>query len=234
MKRLQKTKKQLKAVEVLKLLKGTSTYEELEEKTGLSTVDLSRYVNGRVLPGIDRAEKIIESFDRSSLEDEIDRRISFEEGYVDHSRVIYSTRILREIAATVGEIFEGSPDKILTAASDGIPLGTHIADFYDVDCVYAKKKKESGVREFIEASTRTGSGATLLYYLPRWSLEKNEKILMVDDIIRTGHTCDVLYQLIEKAGSNLFGVFSLFTFENMDEKLREKFDCNVESLMSFE
>lgn len=234
MKRFEKTKIQLEAVEFLRLLKEKHTYKELESITGLSTVDLNRYVAGRVLPGLERAKEIIETGGEKFLKKEIQKRISFDDGYVDHSDVIYSTRILRHAGAIVAERFEGSPDKAFTAASDGIPLAAHIADFYDIGCIYAKRTKESGVKEFIEASTRLDSGATLLYYLPQSSISKGEEVLLVDDIARTGHTYKVLAKIVEKANAKLFGVFSLFSFANIDKKLNEELSCKVESFLSFD
>jgi len=50
MNRAEKAALQLRAVDVLRMLKETRTYDELAETTELPAGDLNRYVNGHVLP----------------------------------------------------------------------------------------------------------------------------------------------------------------------------------------
>lgn len=234
MDRFEKVKIQLKAVEFIRLLKEKHTYKELESETGLSTADLNRYVTGKVLPSYERSKELIKTVGEDFLKDEIRKRITFDEGYVNHTDVIFSTKVLRLLPGIVAEKFDGKPDKVFTAASDGIPVASYTADFYDVNFVYAKRSKETGIKDFIEASTRLDSGATLLYYLPKGSISKGEEVLLVDDIVRTGHTYKVLSKIVEKADAKIFGIFSLFSFENIEKELEEQYDCRVDSLLSFE
>ena len=67
MNRAEKAALQLQAVDVLRTLKETRTYEELAEETGLPAGDLNRYVNGHVLPGVDRAEAVVSGVGRETL-----------------------------------------------------------------------------------------------------------------------------------------------------------------------
>ncbi len=233
--RFNKVKLQVEAVEFLRLLKAERTYAELNRLTGLSITDLNRYVNGKVLPGTERAEKIIGELGKNLVIDEIKRRINRDESdYIDHSKVVFSTGILKRIPPVVGTLFEGRPNVVLTAAADGIPIATHIADFYDVDCAYAKKEKETGVRNFVESSSVMNSGRTVTYYLPEGSVDEGQKVFVVDDLMRTGHTQKILSNIAKKAGGNLLGIFSIFSFGDVSKKLEKELECQVESLIGLD
>ena len=71
MNRAEKATLQLQAVAVLRMLKETRTYDELAEVTGLPAGDLNRYVNGHVLPSVDRAEDIVGGVGRDELATEL-------------------------------------------------------------------------------------------------------------------------------------------------------------------
>ena len=63
MNRAEKAALQLQAVDVLRTLKETRTYDELADLTDLPAGDLNRYVNGHVLPGVERARQVVEGVD---------------------------------------------------------------------------------------------------------------------------------------------------------------------------
>ena len=142
--------------------------------------------------------------------------------------------MLKRIPPVVGAIFEGKPDVVLTAAADGIPVASHIADFYDVDCTYAKKEKETGVRSFVESSSIMDSGRTVTYYLPEGFISEGEKIFVVDDLMRTGHTQRILCDIARKSGAEPFGVFALFSFGKVEKELEKEVGCPVEALIGFD
>jgi len=99
MNRAEKAALQLQAVAVLRMLKDSRTYEELSTVTGLPAGDLNRYVNGHVLPGVDRARDVVEGIGRNALADELGRRVSFDdEGYVDNSAVVFDQSFLDLVA----------------------------------------------------------------------------------------------------------------------------------------
>lgn len=87
MNRAEKAALQLRAVDVLRMLKETRTYDELAETTGLPAGDLNRYVNGHVLPGTERAREVVEELGRDALAAELDERIR-----VDHEATSITAR----------------------------------------------------------------------------------------------------------------------------------------------
>src|SRR6056297_348125 len=87
MNRAEKAALQLRAVRVLRTRKRTRTYDQLSAETGLPAGDLNRYVNGHVLPGVERARAVVADVGRELLEEEFAARIETDaEGYVDNTR----------------------------------------------------------------------------------------------------------------------------------------------------
>jgi adenine phosphoribosyltransferase len=237
MNRAEKATLQLQAVAVLRMLKETRTYDELAETTGLPPGDLNRYVNGHVLPGTDRARAVVEGVGREALAAELEARVGFDdEGYVDNSAVVFDQPFLNLVAPVAAESFSlESPDVVLTAATDGITLGSAMASYFDARLAYAKKSKETAVEEFIESRQRLTSGIELTYYLPESAVEASESVLVVDDLIRSGETQELLLDIASQAGATVTGVFALIAVgEEGTSRASELTDAPVAALTVFE
>ncbi len=237
MNRAEKAALQLQAVAVLRMLKQTRTYDELSAVTGLPAGDLNRYVNGHVLPGADRAREVVDGIGRDALADELESRITFDdEGYVDNSGVVFDQSFLDLVAPVAADSFAfDRPDVVLTAATDGITLGAAMASYFDANLAYAKKSKETAVEDFIEARQRLASGIELTYYLPARALSANDRVLIVDDLIRSGETQELLLDIAEQADTEVAGVFALIAVgdEGIDRAKRMT-DAPVGALSRFE
>lgn len=237
MNRAEKAALQLQAVAVLRMLKETRTYDELAALTGLPAGDLNRYVNGHVLPGLERAREVVEGVGREALADELESRVSLDdEGYVDNSAVVFDQSFLDLVAPVAANAlgFE-RPDVVLTAATDGITLGAAMASYFDARLAYAKKSKETAVEEFIESRQRLASGIELTYYLPAKALAPGQRVLVVDDLIRSGETQELLLDIAHQAEADVTGVFTLIAVgtEGID-RAKELTDAPVGALTSFE
>ena len=237
MNRAEKATLQLQAVAVLRMLKETRTYDELAEVTALPAGDLNRYVNGHVLPSVDRAQEIVNGVGRDELAAELKSRIRIDsEGYVDNSGVVFDQSFLDLVAPVSAESlgFE-RPDVVLTAATDGITLGAAMASYFDARIAYAKKSKETAVEEFIESRQRLQSGIELTYYLPASAIGTGESVLVVDDLIRSGETQELLLDIAERADADVVGVFALIAAgEEGLERARHLTDAPVGALTTFE
>ena len=211
MNRAEKAALQLQAVSVLRTLKETRTYDELAAETGLPAGDLNRYVNGHVLPSADRAREVVTEIGESALRDELDARVTRDsEGYVDNSGVVFDQSFLDLVPPVAAETYDyDRPDVVLTAATDGITLASSLASYFDARCAYAKKSKETAVEHFIEARQRLASGIELTYYLPASALNEGDTVLVVDDLIRSGETQELLLDIAEEANADVAGVFAL-------------------------
>ena len=237
MNRAEKAALQLQAVAVLRVLKQTRTYDELSALTGLPAGDLTRDVNGHVLPGTERARELVRETGREALADELVARVEFDaEGYVDNSGVVFDQSFLDLVAPVAAETFGfETPDVVLTAATDGITLGAAMASFFDARLAYAKKSKETAVEEFIESRQRLASGIELTYYLPARAVNAGDSVLVVDDLIRSGETQELLLDIALQADADVTGVFALIAVgdEGM-ARARERADAPVGALQTFE
>jgi adenine phosphoribosyltransferase len=237
MNRAEKAALQLQAVAVLRMLKETRTYDELAALTSLPAGDLNRYVNGHVLPGVERAREVVEGVGRDALATELEARVEFDdEGYVDNSGVVFDQSFLDLVAPVAANTlgFE-RPDVVLTAATDGITLGAAMASYFDARVAYAKKSKETAVEEFIESRQRLASGIELTYYLPSRALTSGEKVLVVDDLIRSGETQELLLDIAMQADADVTGVFALIAVGNEGiDRAKELTDAPVGALTSFD
>ncbi|MFB6157710.1 MAG: phosphoribosyltransferase family protein [Haloferacaceae archaeon] len=237
MNRAEKATLQLRAVAVLRTLKETRTYDELAAETGLPAGDLNRYVNGHVLPGVDRAREVVEGVGREALVAELEARVDVdEEGYVDNSGVVFDQLLLDLVAPVAAETagFE-TPDVVLTAATDGITLGAALASYFGARVAYAKKSKETAVEEFVESRQRLASGIELTYYLPANAVDADERVLVVDDLIRSGETQELLLDIAGRADADVVGVFALIAVGDEGvERARDRTDAPVEALVRFD
>ncbi|MDZ7850193.1 MAG: phosphoribosyltransferase family protein [Halodesulfurarchaeum sp.] len=237
MNRAEKATLQLRALSVLRSLKETRTYDELAAETGLPAGDLNRYVNGHVLPGVTRARRIVGEFGREAVETELAERVERDaDGYVDNSAIVFDQPLLDLVGPIVAEAFDFErPDVVLTAATDGITLAASLASHYGARCVYAKKSKETAVEDFIEARNRLESGIEITYYLPSSAVDSGDAVLVVDDLIRSGETQELLLDVVETAGARAVGVFTLIAVgEDGVERARAHTDAPVETLVELD
>ena len=237
MNRAERATLQLRAAAVLGMLKETRTYDELAALTGLSPGDLNRYVNGHVLPSVERAREIVDGVGREVLANELEARIRLDdEGYVDNTDVVFDQPLLDLVAPVAAEAFGFErPDVVLTAATDGITLAAAMASHFDARSAYAKKSKETAVEEFVEARQRLQSGIELTYYLPASAIEPDETVLIVDDLIRSGETQELLLDIAERAGGDVGGVFALIAAgEEGVERARERTGAAVGALATLD
>ena len=229
-------KLRLMTIELLRTAKykRNITYRELSSKTGLPVTVLSRYAKGHVLPNIERTKQLWKILNKIvGLERELRRRIRFnEEGYFDNTEFIGDVSLLRQASDRALARFAGKRvTKVLTAAVDGIPLATMVADSLGVDLVIAKRNKEVGVKNFLEETyALSDSGVTLTLYVPRIAIKKKDSVLIVDDMVKTGDTQVALVNIVRKIRAEISGVFSLIAVgDKWKEKLnlREKVPVEV-------
>lgn len=206
-------KLRLMTIELLRTAKRQHTYRELSAKTGLPVTVLSRYAKGHVLPNITRAHQLWKTLRKMvGLEVELRRKISFNsDGYFDNTEIISDYNILRQAAHHALATFAGKRvTKVLTAAVDGIPLATMVANQLGINLVIAKWNKEVGVPAFLEETyVLSNSGFTMTLYIPKGSIKRRDSVLIVDDMIKSGETQNALINLVRKAKGEISGIFTL-------------------------
>jgi len=226
----------LVTVELLRTAKKRYTYRQLSEETNLPVTVLSRYAKGHVLPNSERARELWTTLSKMvGLGTELHRRIKFNsDGYFDNTSIVGDINILRQAANYALAKFAGRRvTKVLTAAVDGVPLATMVANCLGVDLVVAKPNKEVGVPSFLEETyVLNNSGVTMTLYMPKGRIKRRDSVLVVDDTIKSGDTQAALVELVYKARAELSGVFSMIAMGNAwDKKLGLPGNCPVEILL---
>lgn len=228
-------KLRLMTIELLRTAKykRNITYRELASKTGLPVTVLSRYAKGHVLPNTARAKQLWKVLSKLvGLETELRSRIKFDEdGYFDNTEIVGDFNILQQAANHALANFAGKRvTKVLSAAVDGIPLATMVANALGVNLVVAKRNKEVGVKAFLEETyVLRGSGVTMTVYIPKEAIKKRDSVLVVDDMIKTGETQAALVTLVRKAKAEMSGLFSLIAVgEEWKRVLKLSGECPVE------
>jgi adenine phosphoribosyltransferase len=87
----------------------------------------------------------------------------------------------------------------------------------------------------VEARDRLESGIELTYYLPRAALDEGDRVLVVDDLVRSGETQTLLLDIADRAGATVVGVAALIAAG--DEGLaraRDRVDAPVAALVALD
>ena len=235
MSQIEAVKEKLRVIRVLRLLKKNYTYEELSRITGLPITVLNRYVRGKVLPSTQRTRELIKILSPYvNLEEEVKRRIIFDKhGLFDNLKILSDNDLMNLIAESIASKYRDKKiDKILTAATDGIPLAIHIGNELGVDVVYAKKKREVGVEKFYEVNyVSSSSGSVMTLYLPHWAIKKGENILIVDDVVRSGETQKALLEMCKQANTTPVGMFFLISVGSVIDRIKEEYKIPVDAMI---
>lgn len=223
--RYENLKKQIRAVEFLRLTKGDCSYMELMRLTGIPITVLNRYVKGHILPSPDRATAILEKLEKGyDVNRHIMDKVAFDKGgFLDNTKIVGDTLLLRYIADHVVQKLAGRRvSKVLTVAVDGIPLAVHIAAAFGVPFLYAKKEKEIGVTNFLEETyTVSKAGMQISLYIPKGGIERRDSVLITDDVVRSGEQLKALVNLARKSGAEISAVFVLIA---VGEKWKKEID----------
>ena len=216
--RVRELKYRMMITDLLKVASESHTYQELSDLLGLSPPILSRYMRGHVLPSYSRAQGLYEKLMKiTNIRDELKKRINFDdEGYFDNTPLVSEITWLKIMSNYALEKFAGRRvTKILTAAVDGIPVSTLVANLLEVDLVVAKNSKEVGINEFLEATyIPRGSAIRQTLYIPRNMIRKRDSVLIIDDVVRTGETVKALVDLVTNQRADIAGIYILVTVGN--------------------
>ena len=226
-------KLRLMTIELLRTAKKQYTYRELSAKTDLPVTVLSRYAKGHVLPNAARAKQLWNILTKLvGLEAELHRIIRFnEDGYFDNTWIVGDFNILKQAAHHALATFAGKRvTKVLTAAVDGIPLATMVANSLGVNLAIAKRNKEVGVPAFLEETyVLRDSGVTMTLYLPKNAIKRRDSVLVVDDMIKTGETQVALVNLVQKAKAEVSGIYSLIAIgDEWQKRIKLPKRCSVQ------
>jgi len=213
--RVRELKYRMMITDLLKVAAESHTYQELSDILGLSPPILSRYMRGHVLPSYSRAQGLYEKLmEITNIRDELKKRINFDEdGYFDNTPLVSEITWLKIMSNYALEKFAGRRvTKILTAAVDGIPVSTLVANLLEVDLIVAKATKEVGIEAFVEETyIPKGSAIRQSLYVSKQAIKKRDSILIIDDVVRTGETVKALVDMVVNLRADIAGIYVLVT-----------------------
>lgn len=202
-------KNRLLAVEILKELKSIYTYKQLSEIFNIQESLLCRYVNGNTIPSDVQSLEILNKIKNKIFLSELFlKKIKiYEDGYVDLSELLLFPNLLKLLL----EIYLYSirnisnVTKIFSIASNGIPFATIVSMILNKPLLIAKKHKDSIHLEYYEESIKETDSVVNNLYIRKDLLSKNDKILIIDDVIKSGKTLNSSIKLIKKANADVLG-----------------------------
>jgi adenine phosphoribosyltransferase len=213
--RVRELKYRMMITDLLKVASESHTYQELSDFLGLSPPILSRYMRGHVLPSYSRAQGLYDKLmEITDIREELKKRINFDEdGYFDNTPLVSEITWLKIMSNYALEKFAGRRvTKVLTAAVDGIPVSSLVANLLEVDLLIAKSTKEVGINDFVEETyIPKGSAIRQSLYVPKQSIRKRDSILIIDDVVRTGETVKALVDMVVNQRADIAGIYVLVT-----------------------
>lgn len=217
--RLAKVNEQLEAVDLINMVRSiyNLSYRELSQILDIPESILCRYANGDLLPSLNTVDIIKDRLKvMLNLTEVLRRSITVKDGFIDLNNILFNPYILKLYQRRVLEVFSGlSINKVLTAATDGIPLSVMASYALNAGLAIAKQYKDVASEEFYEVSYVTISPPRRVsLYLPKQLLGLGDEVLIVDDIVRTGKTLDALIKMIRDAGARLAGISVLISMDN--------------------
>ncbi len=213
-------------IEILSSLKKFFRFKELENILGITIPTLWRYIHGDIKPSIDRSRQMLMRLLNHDMINTIKERVikMVDDGIVDVYSLAYNIDVLT-IASIDAMLWAQNSGytAIATVETDGIPLATLIAKRLNTKLITIKRKKEIGFERFVETSYVTLSPPEVVtLYIPDGVIDYGEKILVVDDLVRSGRTSSAVFELIRKAGGRATGFYALIgigsTWRNVLER----------------
>jgi len=208
----------LMTLNLLKMaFKSFDTLESMKDYLAKSNVEvsianLSRYINGKALPKSKLKGEILKVLVGNkdiglTIKDLIDSHIrewtdSLGNTAVNNTYLLNDSKTLKAILflAIQQGIIPRDVDKIITAEVDGIPVALTLAHLLNIDCIYARRKKPLGTTECIAEDIQSmTSGRIETIYLPEKFIKHDERVLIVDDVIRSGSTQKALVELVRRS-----------------------------------
>ncbi len=123
-------------------------------------------------------------------------------------------------------------DKVSAIESRGFIFASAVSYLIKKPLVLLRKKnKLPAERHSVDFQLEYGEATIEVH---KDSINKNEKILVIDDLIATGGTAEAAAKLIEMSGGSVAGfIFVINLFDLPGKKLLEKKSYFIESLIDF-
>lgn len=219
--------------ELLMMARDTYGLGQISAHTGIAPSTLSRYLHGRIVPMRDRLEELIKVLERMiDIEKLVQTKIKFDKkGYLNNQWIISDIKLLKFLALRSSARYNRKVDVVLSPATDGIPYATLMADYLQTRLVIAKDKREVGVPKQVEASVVNEDGSMKTLYITRGLIRKDYRVLIVDDVIRTGYTHETIINLVRKVGAQPISIHVIIAIGDKWRYLKDKYNVDIDAIV---
>jgi len=129
------------------------------------------------------------------------------DGFLNHN---IDVALINEMGREFARLFAGlGINKILTIEASGIGIACIVAQYFEgADVLFAKKYQTKNLdQETYSASvTSFTHGRDYIIRVSKNHLNSDDRILIIDDFLATGHAIFGLMDLVKQAGADLCGV----------------------------
>jgi len=208
-------RERLLAIDILRELKRTYTYKELSRIFGLQESLLCRYVNGTTVPSEQQARELLSwTTNRDFLQKFFKDKIKiYPDSFIDTSELLHYPSLLRLAMEPILSKF-GRVDKVFSIATNGVPFATMASMILGKPLLVAKKHKDSIYLEYLEESMKEADSVVTNVYVRKNFVSKDDRILIVDDVMKTGKTIRSSISLISKGGGTVAGILLIVAQES--------------------
>ena len=214
-------------VKLLNALKGFYTFKKLENLLGISSQVLWRYTSLVSVPEKNTAEKIVNKLEELKLIDKTIEKMIIENKYsfINTIRLNYDVNFLNIIGYKVWKFGRGNEITVITTTSrNGDPLITIIAEWLKARICPTKRELllETEKYSFKHYISRTKNSYSQIY-VPKNVLKKEDRALIVEDIVKYGESTGALIDLLRELGVHIWGIFIIVAIGNLWENVMEKY-----------
>ena len=118
------------------------------------------------------------------------------------------TELLKLMAEETKRLFDGEKiTKVLTIEASGLPFAAAVGMELRVPMVFAKKEKTANVSgDLVTAKVDSYThNNTSIIYITKSYIDKNDKVLIVDDFLAKGNALLGLISLVKQCGATVVG-----------------------------
>ncbi len=225
-------RERLLTIELLRLLRSAGIPQiTIANKIGKPVATVSRYTSGQTIPSYDTAKVLnpmLVELIEPALREHITRSIERNRGLIDLSRVLGDPWILRGASMYFYmSLRHREPNKILVPETSGIPLATALSFAFEAPLIVARRERDNPYEEYTEASYIEAPRSYTVFYVPRNSISKGDRVLIVDDIVESGRTLAVMKKLVEKSRASIAGIAALVVVGSEWKKRAELEDEDI-------
>lgn len=206
-------------------LRALSKHFEVEELLGLlarngvhvSRAELKRYIAGATLPPQLKAVHVIQALKAEDVFGFVVKskvRVD-EDGVINIVELAHDEDVLSIAMAEAYLSFFRGVDVVLTAAVNGVPVASLLAWVLDARLAVARRERESQSMKYLSAQIFHPDPPSVVHlYLPASQVPRGSRVLIADDLLRTGRTLRALLNLAYEADAHPVGVFAVISLTN--------------------